>query len=378
MRAGRERRAPRAAARARGSRRRRPRRAPRRSRVRSSTVPRTEPITWTSDASRGDLRGRAARATGGSTRARARRRRRRGCGTSREREQAGDHRLHRELVGAAVAGDRELHLVRAVLRDRDAGARRGDEREPARLPDRHRGAGVVLEQHPLDRDRRRARARRRAPSSSSASAASRSGSGVAGSGADHAARDGAAAGRRSRATDAVAAAREPGVDAEHGPGRIEHGFDPRQGARPGRGCGSAAVNSGRPASVCAVAQEPPEDEQHDEADAERDQPLGDRRAGDLEQVDRLGRGASRSAGPPAAGRRTGAGRRGRRAAARVGGVAAARRPRARRVRGSRRTGPSASTTRRRARPRPNCATLPVIDRSVSTSTLGARRPRRSS
>ena len=64
-----------------------------------------------------------------------------------------------------------------------------------------------------------------------------------GRGADHAARD-----RPHRAAlagdDAVAAPREPGVDAEHGPGRIEHRFDPRQVPVPDRAI-CAGVHAGR-------------------------------------------------------------------------------------------------------------------------------------
>ena len=47
---------------------------------------------------------------------------------------------------------------------------------------------------------------------------------------------------------AVAAAREAGVDAEHGPGRIEHRFDPRQGPRPAADAGRVGAGrvDGRP------------------------------------------------------------------------------------------------------------------------------------
>ena len=205
------------------------------------TVPRTEPII-----------GRHLRGERRAPHVAARERERVG-GVGRLRdlaqvEQPGHHHLHRGLVGAAVAGDRELHLVRAVLRDRDAGARRGDEREPARLPDRHRGAGVGLEQHPLDRDRRRAAPRRRARASSSSSASSRSGSGSPGGVriTPHAERPqaGRARGRRRRSRSARARGR---CRARARPDRTRvRSYD---GRGPGRGRGSAAERSVAPASA---------------------------------------------------------------------------------------------------------------------------------
>ena len=60
------------------------------------------------------------------------------------------------------------------------GARRGHEREAARLPDRHRGARVGLEQHALDGERRRPQLARRARRARRRGRASRSGSGSLG------------------------------------------------------------------------------------------------------------------------------------------------------------------------------------------------------
>ena len=58
--------------------------------------------------------------------------------------------------GAADAGDRLLHLVRRVLDHLAAGRHRLGHRDPGGLGHRDRGAGVHLEQHPLDGDHRRA------------------------------------------------------------------------------------------------------------------------------------------------------------------------------------------------------------------------------
>ena len=70
-------------------------------------------------------------------------------------QEPGHHLLHLVLAGGAVAGDRELHLVGAVVHDRYPGAPGEREREPARLAHRHGGARVHLEEHPLDRHRHR-------------------------------------------------------------------------------------------------------------------------------------------------------------------------------------------------------------------------------
>ena len=164
--------------------------------LRSMTVPRTDPITSP----------RVPRQRGGRPRARTRSRARPPASpTSRsgapqrwqsarasasaasgelgglgQAQQADHHRLHLGLLGVAVAGDRVLHLVRAVLDDRDPEPGRGRQREPTRLADRHRGAHVDLEQHPLDRQRRRARLRRPGPRARPAGGARRSGSGWSG------------------------------------------------------------------------------------------------------------------------------------------------------------------------------------------------------
>ena len=54
------------------------------------------------------------------------------------------------LVADAVAGDGQLDLVGAVLDHRAPGPGRGGQGQAARLTDRHGGAGVDLEQDPLD------------------------------------------------------------------------------------------------------------------------------------------------------------------------------------------------------------------------------------
>ena len=157
--------------------------------------------------------------------------------------------------------------------------------------------------------------------------------------------------------------------------RIEHGFDPR-GSRRARGRRTAA----RPA-----ARQPDHDADDDStsADHDRHQPLRHRRP----RPPRAGRPARPRATSIVARRRLGRGRRAA-GAARCAADARRRRPpaapvarrrrRARRARGSRRTARAASTTRRRSRPRPNCATLPVIDRSVSIVDRRCRRRRRAS
>jgi hypothetical protein len=66
---------------------------------------------------------------------------------------ARDHRLHLLLVGLAVAGDRELHLRRCVLGDVAPRAGSGEQHDAGRLADRHRRAGVGVEEHALDGDR---------------------------------------------------------------------------------------------------------------------------------------------------------------------------------------------------------------------------------
>ena len=62
------------------------------------------------------------------------------------------HLLHLLLAGPAVAGDGILDLVGRVLNDLAPGRRRLAQRQPARLPDAHRGADVDLEEHLLDSD----------------------------------------------------------------------------------------------------------------------------------------------------------------------------------------------------------------------------------
>ena len=150
----------------------RPRRPPHPTACRSSTEPRSEPIMrvplrWTAAAIAASRR-EPSRCVGGDRGLQRRpppvahRERERIGGVGRaghlaQAEEPRHHLLHLSLAGAAVAGDRELHLVGAVLHHRDVLAARDREREPARLPHRHRGAGVHLEQHPLHRDRHRPR-----------------------------------------------------------------------------------------------------------------------------------------------------------------------------------------------------------------------------
>ena len=138
-------------------------------------------------------------------------------------EQPGHHHLHRGLVGPPVAGDRELHLVRAV--ERRPGYRPAPRRRAraARLPHRDRGARVGLEQHPLHRHRGRPVCATSAASSSS-SAGSRSGSASPGS-VRITPHPTARIAPALAGDDAVAAAREPGVDAEHRARRDRTGFD---------------------------------------------------------------------------------------------------------------------------------------------------------
>ena len=72
------------------------------------------------------------------------------AGAARPGRAGPDHALHLLLGGRAVAGDRQLDLVRAVLRrpgSRPGGRGQG---QAAGLADRHGGAGIDLEQHPLD------------------------------------------------------------------------------------------------------------------------------------------------------------------------------------------------------------------------------------
>ena len=106
---------------------------------------------------------------------RARRRRRRAAGALVQPEDAGDHRLHLRLVGAAVAGDRGLDLGGRVERDRDAALRRGRagrRRWPARCPSPM--ATLCCGEDPLDRHDvggARGRSTRRMPAALEAPAA---------------------------------------------------------------------------------------------------------------------------------------------------------------------------------------------------------------
>ncbi len=71
-------------------------------------------------------------------------------------EQHLHHPLDLVLRRPAHAGDGLLHLVRRVLDHLAAGRDRLRHRDPGGLGDGDRGAGVHLEQHPLDGDHRRA------------------------------------------------------------------------------------------------------------------------------------------------------------------------------------------------------------------------------
>ena len=346
--------------------------------MRSITVPRTEPITSPPPAGRvfptpaGHPPARPPsshlRGEGRAPQVAARK----GEGVGRvgrlrdlaEVEQPRHHHLHRGLVGATVARHRQLHLVGAVQRDGNTHPRGRHEREPARLADRHRGANVGLEQHALHRDRRRPRVgdqrtqlvvEREEPERQR----------VVGGSPDDAApeRTGLVV---LPCDDAVAATRQPRVDAQDRAGRIEHRFDARGWMRAGRGS--------RPAP-----EQAPDHEEHDHAGDDRQQSPGRRVARHVEQVDRLRVGRLDQPG-------TG-GRRGRSVGARGRVVAddGRGRPRLRFRPAFDSTSRSRFSTNWRSSfddtssstPRPNCATLPVIERSVTTSTRCRRLPRSS-
>ena len=383
-------------ARGRGSRRPRPRRAPRRSAVRSSTVPRTEPIIGRPppSATRGGDRarradvGRAPRLAPPAAASGARHQWHSasasasaasgGSGTSAQLQEPGHHRLHLVLARAAVAGDRELHLVGAVVHDRHAGAPGEREREPARLarPTSRCGCspGTAPARPPPP------------PGGSSTISASSSRSSVAEP--RRAARRPAACGSRRRrrpgtaaavaAHRAVPAARHAGVDAQDQlvappSGRIEHEFDPR---------GVSSASWRMPAALLALAA------LEDRADARRTttspatighDPLPHRAAGRVHQVDGLGLLASRSCADPRRRRRSTRAGVGRARRCRVGravgaasglGASARRRVSTSRLRLSA-NWPSSLLDTSAITPRPNCATLPVMLRSVSMLHGGA-------
>ena len=75
-----------------------------------------------------------------------------GDGDGVEAEQQLHHRLHLLLLGAAVADHRALDLRRAVLDDRIAASRRGEQRDAARVPELERAAHVLRVEDVLDRD----------------------------------------------------------------------------------------------------------------------------------------------------------------------------------------------------------------------------------
>ena len=140
--------------------------------VRSRTMPRTDPIIVATPSRRrgADGTARAASVPGRSAADRSAQAGRAevahgepqrvgGVGRSwwpRQVQQPRDHAPAPAACRRAVAGDGELHLVRAVLDHRHARAPRDRERQPAGLPDGHGGPRVDLEQHPLDGERARA------------------------------------------------------------------------------------------------------------------------------------------------------------------------------------------------------------------------------
>jgi hypothetical protein len=75
-----------------------------------------------------------------------------GPGSDLEAEDAGDHRRHLGLVGAAGAGDRGLDLGRRVEDDGDAALGRREQRDGGRVRGRHDGADVGVGEDPLDGD----------------------------------------------------------------------------------------------------------------------------------------------------------------------------------------------------------------------------------
>ena len=375
MRAGLERGHDARAARARGSRRRRPRRAPRRSVVRSTTVPRTEPIT--SHPLARSAR-RAARATGGSTRARARRPRRAASG-SRARLSSRVTIICTAALSArpspVTASFTSLGLYCTTGTPARAAATSAS---PLACPTDIAVRAFDLEQHPLDRDRRRAGSRRPAPRARRrARADARAADRRAGCGS-----------RRSRARasrlpladdDAVAAARETGVDARApGPrGRTQDrtrgsmlrgsaGRRPRRISDRGRAAGARA----------RTARSAPMPIGHEALGGRRARP---RRAGRPARPPATRSGAGRSA--DGARRSADASPTCRSPATTAGSRAPARTGRRRapvspppaddstsRSRFST-NWPSSFADTSASTPRPNCATLPVIERSVTTSTL---------
>ena len=186
--------------------------------------------------------------------------------------------------------------------------------------------------------------------------------------------------RRVAAHDAVAAARDAGVDARArrappGPDRTRVRSYER-GRRSGCADRSRSLLAALAALEASTGARASDDQAGDDRGRAACRPS---RRPTSEQVDRLGLlrlDLARAAGAPAtpvAGvgaprSRVGASAASAPRAGRRRGVAARR---ARRARGSRRTGRAACSTRRPSRPRPNCATLPVIVRSVSMLTRGA-------
>ena len=129
------------------------------------------------------------------------------------------HALHLLLVGAAVAGDRLLDLVRRVLDHLGPGGDTLDHGEACGLRHRNGRASVDLEQHTLDRHHRRPVLRDEL-AQVVAQGRQPLRHGLVGFGAQ----DPGGEGPRPPALlldHAVAAALQPGVDAEN-----EHGFGP--------------------------------------------------------------------------------------------------------------------------------------------------------
>ena len=117
---------------------------------RSSSVPRSDPITGAPRGG-GDPRepggvGEVAQGEGGGVGGVGR------PGRLVEAEQRLHHALHLLLVGAALAGDGLLDLVGRVLARPRSRRRRPRPWPAAGLADRHGGAHVDLEEHPLDGD----------------------------------------------------------------------------------------------------------------------------------------------------------------------------------------------------------------------------------
>ena len=166
------------------------------------------------------------RGPGGTGPAPRRRRRRPGAAASRSPSSVCTMRCTCSLSAPPMPDDRLLHLVGRVLDDLAAGGHRLDHGHARGLGHRDRGADVDLEQHPLDGHHVGPVLGEQRPQRRRCSAASRWGTGSAGSVRRTPAATAGGAVCRARPLDhAVAAPRQPRVDAQH-----EHGFEPSRPA----------------------------------------------------------------------------------------------------------------------------------------------------